>query len=50
VLPLFPSEVLRKLAFIEVVEVGVLHSHAARNALVWLKSDHAGKQVDAVLV
>ena len=47
---LFPSEVLRKLAFIKVVEVGVLHCHAAGDALVWLEGYHAGEEVQAVLI
>ena len=44
------SEVLRQLALIKIVEVGVLHGHAARDALVWLECDHACEQVNAVFI
>ena len=28
----------------------MLHGHSARDSLVWLKGNHAGKQVESVLV
>ena len=45
-----PSEVLRELALVEIVEVGVLHGHAAGDTFVGLESDHAGEEIDAVLI
>ena len=45
-----PSVVLRQLALVEVVEVGMLHRHAARNPLVRLQRHSARQQVQPVLV
>lgn len=39
-----------KLRLVEVIEVRMLKSHAARDALVGLEGNHLGKQVDSVLV
>lgn len=44
------SEVLSELALVEIVEVGVLHGHAAGDTFVGLKSYHTGEEIEAVLI
>lgn len=44
------SEVLGELALVQIVEVRVLHCHAARYPFVGLERHHARKQVQSVLL
>ena len=44
------SVVLGEFSLVKVIEVGVLHGHAAGDALVWLQGHHASQKIQTVLI